>query len=82
MQCVPREMVHVLFVTGQSHFMPTPVSLTLDFLHDLYPKGYSYSSLNTARSAISALYCADKTELGQNIGKQPLTLDEKMDLRG
>ena len=52
--------------------MRTPVSLVLDFLHDLYDKGYSYSSLNTARSAISALCTADNTDVSQNIGKHPL----------
>ena len=52
--------------------MRAPVSSILDFLHDLYTKGYGYSSLNTARSAISALYSTDKTDIGQNIGKHPL----------
>ena len=52
--------------------MRAPVSLVLDFLHDLYDKGYSYSSLNTARSAISALCTADNTDVSQNIGKHPL----------
>ena len=52
--------------------MRAPVSLVLDFLHDLYDKGYSYSSLNTARSAISALCTADNTDVSQNIRKQPL----------
>ena len=51
--------------------MRAPVSLILDLFHDLYTKGYGYSSLNTARSAISALYSADKTDVGQNIGKHP-----------
>lgn len=46
--------------------------LILDFLHDLYTKPYRYSSLNTVRSAISALYSIDKTDVGQNIGKHPL----------
>ena len=52
--------------------MRAPVSLVLDFLHDLYDKGYSYSSLNTARSAISALCTADNTDVRRNIGKHPL----------
>ena len=52
--------------------MRAPVSLILDFLHDLYTKGYSYSSLNTARSAIPALFSTDKTDISQNIGKHPL----------
>lgn len=46
--------------------------LILDFLHDLYTKPYRYSSLNTVRSAISALYSIDKTDVGQNIGIHPL----------
>ena len=51
--------------------MRAPVLLILDILNDLYTKGYSYSSLNTARSVISALYSTDKTD-GQNTGKHPL----------
>ena len=58
-------------LSRQSHFMRALVSLILDLFHDLYTKGYGYSSLNTARSAISALYSADKTDVGQNIGKHP-----------
>ena len=59
-------------LSRQSHFMRAPVSLILDFLHDVYTKGYGYSSVNTARSAISALYSIDKADIGQNIGKHPL----------
>ncbi|XP_068723943.1 uncharacterized protein [Montipora capricornis] len=59
-------------LSRQNSFMRAPVSLVLDFLHDLYDKGYSYSSLNTARSAISALCTADNTDVSQNIGKHPL----------
>ena len=59
-------------LSRQSHFIRGPVQLILDFLHDLYTKGYGYSSLNTARSAISALYTIDKTDVGQNIGKHQL----------
>ena len=59
-------------LSRRSHFMRASVSLILDFLHYLYTKGYGYSSLNTARSAISALYSTDKTDFGQNIGKHRL----------
>ena len=59
-------------LSRQSHFMRAPDSLILDFFHDLYTKGCGYSSLNTVRSAISALYSIDKTDVGQNIGKHPL----------
>lgn len=33
-----------------------PVNICLDFLVSLYEKGLSYSSINTARSAISAIH--------------------------
>lgn len=36
------------------------------------PRATGYSSLNTARSAISALYSTDKTDVGQNTAKHPL----------
>ena len=42
-------------LSSKSHFMRAPISMLLDFLHDLYTKGYGYSSQNTAGSAISAL---------------------------
>ena len=60
------------FVCQDSHFMRASISLILVFRHDLYIKGYGYSSLNTVRSAIYALYSIDKTDIGQNIGKHPL----------
>ena len=47
-------------------------SLILHFRHDLYTKGYGYSSLNTAWSTISALYSMDKPDGGQNIVKHAL----------
>ena len=66
------EKVFTFCLSRQSHFMRAPVSLILGFVYDLYTKGYGYSSLNTARSAISALYNTNKTDVGQNIGKHPL----------
>jgi len=52
--------------------MCAPVSVILDFLYDLYAKGYSYSSLNTARAAISALSLSNKECLERTPGAHPL----------
>ncbi|XP_068714943.1 uncharacterized protein [Montipora foliosa] len=57
---------------GRTTTPPPGHPTVLDFLHDLYDKDYSHSSLNTARSAISALCTADNTDVSQNIGKHPL----------
>lgn len=52
--------------------MRAPVSLILEFLYDLYSNGYSYSSLNTAKSAIVALFTTNNMNVNQNIEKHPL----------
>ena len=45
----------------------------LEFLHHLYTQGYSYSSLNTARSALSALCLSSQAHSESDaIGKHPL----------
>ena len=57
-------MVHVLFVKTKS-FHACPCFINFGFSSLFIP-------LNTARSAISALYSINKTDFGQNIRKHPL----------
>lgn len=44
-------------------------NLVIDFLHELYEDGHSYSSINTARSALSAWFVCSN---GETIGSSPL----------
>ena len=43
--------------------------LVLDFLTELYEKGFTYSAINTARSALSYFVQLDD---GSSVGKNPL----------
>ncbi|XP_074629667.1 uncharacterized protein LOC141887289 [Acropora palmata] len=60
-------------LSRQTNSLSSSVPLVLEFLHHLYTQGYSYSSLNTARSALSAL-CLSSQAHSENdaIGKHPL----------
>ena len=49
-------------------FLPLVVDV-LDFLTELYEKGFTYSAINTARSALSSFVQLDD---GSSIGKNPL----------
>ena len=44
-----------------------PLNMVLDYLTTLYAKGLKYDSINTAKSAISAI-----VELSNSVGNQPL----------
>lgn len=59
------------FCSGQQidSYDPPPVGKFLDFLVTLYDKGFKYSTLNTARSAISAIVALANN---QTLGSHPL----------
>lgn len=54
---------------GKSSVLPS-VELVLDFLTHLYESGYSYSAINTARSALSTIFILD----GKPAGTHPLVI--------
>ena len=57
----------------QTNSLSSSVPLVLEFLHHLYTQGYSYSSLNTARWALSALCLSSQAHSESDaIGKHPL----------
>ena len=60
-------------LSRQTNSLSSSVPLVLEFLHHLYTQGYSYSSLNTARSALSALRLSSQAHSESDaIGKHPL----------
>ncbi|XP_068713259.1 uncharacterized protein [Montipora foliosa] len=60
-------------LSRQTNSLSSSVPLVLEFLHHLYTQGYSYSSLNTARSALSALCLSSRAHSEIDaIGKHPL----------
>lgn len=60
-------------LSRQTNSLSSSVPLVLEFLHHLYTQGYSYSSLNTARSALSALCLSSQAHSESDaIGKHPL----------
>ena len=53
--------------------MSPSVKILLEFLHDLFKQGYSYSTLNTARSAVSSICLNVQSGKDCNsLGKHPL----------
>ncbi|KAK2548898.1 Polyprotein P3 [Acropora cervicornis] len=60
-------------LSRQTNSLSSSVPLVLEFLHHLYTQGYSYSSLNTARSALPALCLSSQAHSESDaIGKHPL----------
>ena len=60
-------------LSRQTNSLSSSVPLVLEFLHHLYTQGYSHSSLNTARSALSALCLSSQAHSESDaIGKHPL----------
>lgn len=62
------------FCKSKQHFNLTsvPVNLGIEYLTDMFNSGLSYSSINTARSAISQFVMMDNSML--NFGEHPLTV--------
>lgn len=59
---------------GHLNIFCIPISLGVELLTSLFREGKSYSSINTARSALFRLVRLSSEEVSLDFGKHPLTV--------